>query len=400
MTYPKVVIVVSQFDPVSGYWESALARELAGRCDLHVVTSTSSCGDFPDPEGVRLAGRFVAGDSQWSGMWIHRLTPTLEVRSRIVARGIGPLLESIGPDRLVASAPSQVLSLTGSLWAARRRVPHTYVSGEHVAQVPLGFKMGLATTAASALYRRVALDQIYRLATQRADPIVAYTPDAHRRLARVVDDRLAIHLASLPVDRSVFGFRDSERNRVRGELGWGEDHMTLYVGKFDGRKNLPELAVWWRKEVRSRLPRSRMVFVGQASTEASKEVAAAIVREGGEGVEVADFQPAERISLLYQAADLGVYPAATIGIQQALCTGLPVVIPTGSELSHLPDILPSARILRRATSVNQRWGAANHDLGQILRRDARGERTSRALASRAIGTDAFAELVVPELLGH
>ncbi|TXH32184.1 MAG: glycosyltransferase [Actinobacteria bacterium] len=398
MSRPKVAIVVAQFDPASGYWESALAGELARRCDLHVVTSTSSCGDFPDPEGTRIDGKFLAGESEWAGASIHRLDPTFEVRARIVAKGIGPLLASIGPDRLVASAPSQVLSLTGVLWAARRQVPHTYVSGEHVAQAPVGFKPGKATTSASAVYRRVVLDQIYRLATARADPIVAYTPDTYARLERVVPRGMSVRLASLPVDRTVFCFSAAERASVRQELGWSDDHVTLYVGKFDSRKNLPGLAAWWRKEVRSRLPRSRMVFVGQAATAASEKVAAAILREGGDGVEVASFQPAERISLLYQAADLGVYPAATIGIQQALCTGLPVIIPTGSELSHLPEILPSARILRASTSLTSGEAADVRELDQILLPDEAGERGNRASSSRVFGIDAFAELLVPELL--
>lgn len=230
------------------------------------------------------------------------------------------------------------------------------------------------------------LNRIYlkwgtRLSTVRARRVIAISESTKRDLVRLFHlEEEKIDVIPPGVESEFFPNGDGnvvERFRRSKNL---PDHMLLFVGTFEPRKNIPTLIrAFARAKSRARLPHCLALVGGKGWKE--EAIARAVEASGtASQVLVPGFVPAEEIPYWYRAADAFVYPSRYEGfgmpVLEAMAAGTPVIT---SNLSSLPEAAGDAAVLVDPENEDALEDAIVHVLGsRELQDDLRSKGRNRA----------------------
>jgi glycosyltransferase involved in cell wall biosynthesis len=233
--------------------------------------------------------------------------------------------------------------------------------------------------------QRLYLSTLTRLSVRRAARVIAISESTKRdvmELMGVPADRvrvvpLAIEEEFRPVTEAA-ALADLRRRRGLPE------HMILYVGTLEPRKNLVTLLEAYarcRGETSPESPWPPLVLAGGKGW-GYEAIFAAVERLGlGEAVLFPGFVPHGELPLWYSAADIFVYPSLYEGfglpVLEALSCGTPVIT---SNVSSLPEVAGEAGLLVDPTDAEALAEALCRVWGDA---DLRREMRTRGLAQAA-----------------
>jgi glycosyltransferase involved in cell wall biosynthesis len=233
--------------------------------------------------------------------------------------------------------------------------------------------------------QRLYLATLTRLSVRRAARVIAISQSTKRDLVELMGvpaDRvrvvpLAIEEEFRPVTEAA-ALADLRRRRGLPE------HMILYVGTLEPRKNLVTLLEAYarcRGETSPESPWPPLVLAGGKGW-GYEAIFAAVERLGlSEAVLLPGFVPHGELPLWYSAADIFVYPSLYEGfglpVLEAMACGTPVIT---SNVSSLPEVAGEAGLLVDPTDAE----ALAEALRQVWRdADLRQEMRTRGLAQAA-----------------
>jgi glycosyltransferase involved in cell wall biosynthesis len=186
---------------------------------------------------------------------------------------------------------------------------------------------------------------------------------------------------------------------VRRKLDLPERPLALYVGVFDGRKNVEWLVKTWAK-FRAQFPEWCLLLVGPKSRDLQdsglKDALRTFVEERGLADEILfrDFAP--QVEDFYRAADLFILPSHNEGmpnvVLEAMASGLPCVV---TRISGTTDLIAHGvtgmlfdvndeRSLLDAFNPLARDGALRTDIGARARERIGEQYSSARVADRYI----------------
>lgn len=325
----KIVHLIDYFQPKIGYQETFLAREHAKLG--HDVTVLTSDRYFPFPNyestfTALLGNRHVGtGKRIEEDISVWRL-PSWEIPGSplIFLRGLEQAVFTIHPDVIYCHG---VYSLTSYL-AARLKKPigYTLAYDSHAAAFNTPLTDTLAKRCYFSLYQRIFAPVI----KQEADAIFAVGDDEQKFLKdtlKLVD--YAVPIIRLGVDTLRFRFSQSERERIRKELGISEkDLVVVCAGKMGKEKDIPVLV-----EAVNQLGMKniRLLLIGDGyDGNASDQV-----KDPFQLIHI-PYVPNEKLPDYFSASDIGVWPGNfTMTILEAMSCSLPVTLPQQSSTKYL-----------------------------------------------------------------
>jgi len=246
--------------------------------------------------------------------------------------------------------------------------------------------------------QRLYLSTLTSLSVRRAARVIAISASTKRdvvELLGVPAERVrVVHLAIEEEFRPVTDTAALADLRRRRGL---PEHMILYVGTLEPRKNLVTLLEAYarcRDEASPGSPLPPLVLAGGKGW-GYEAIFAAVERLGlGEAVLFPGFVPHGELPLWYSAADVFVYPSLYEGfglpVLEALACGTPVIT---SNVSSLPEVAGEAGLLvdptdavALAEALCRVWGDA--DLRQEMR--TRGLAQAARFSLTALGRQTLA----------
>ena len=329
---PRILIVAGYFDWFSGYQETALSRALVNYCDVTVVASDRVNPIFTDQHlgHIGVSRRYKNLDCVEHGVRVRRFR-SLELRSMLVSTSAIRHLMAEHWDAVIQAMPGQVLPAFGNL--ASPSSAHVVLYGDNSAMYA-----NLSTLVAGAKRTMFYLTKgpMYWAVNRKADVVYGYTPNTQKLIDRI-PSRSECRLLPLSYDQSAFFYSDSLREETRRRFGFDEsDFVVVAPGKPQKQKKLDELLEFFDASCLEDQT-VRLVFAGLGSDDASN-----LLRRKAETAKYRDsitllpFIDSQSLNELFNAADLGIWPAMpAITIQQAMGTGLPVLIPNNDILRHL-----------------------------------------------------------------
>jgi glycosyltransferase involved in cell wall biosynthesis len=368
-----VSFVSAYFNPGSNYWETVLFSEASDSVGTaHMITSTAQNPGIPKTSQVV---------SKHLGK-VYRVRMRANLRDRVITENYDNILDEVRPDFVVIGSPTQIFSLWAVRWCKRNGVPYVYISGEYSLLRPGGW----LTSRIARLYELTLRRSIYNYAAGGAQAVYCLVPETAGEVAKA-SKRKDIVTVSLPVDTHIYRYDPDVRDKERLLRGWQNAKVTIFVGKFEQRKKIPELVQWWLDELYCDQS-SRLVLVGAGDYSESRAIHKELDSMVGEAVEVHPFADAETVSALYQASDLGIFTSVTIGLQQALATGLRVFVPERPEYDHVFELAGTKPI----ASYSLEFGLPRSDTRISDLRTALGEvvdpnRTLRAQRAQALSAE-------------
>lgn len=294
-------------------------------------------------------GRLVRHeDVDWGR--ITRLHPFPTDKSNIAARAVAfgaftveaAVAAVLGrrPDGVLAMSPPLTLGLAGALAARRWGVPFVFNVQDVFPDVAI--EVGKLTNPVAIRAARFLERSVYRM----ADAVTVLSEELRRnvesKLPRGCRTRVEMIPNFVDLDRVAPGPR---ANRYRAELGIGEDELVvMYAGNL-GFSQSVELLV---DAARAR-PDLTFVINGEGSNRADLEKRAS----GLANVHFVDYQPAERLSEVLNAADLHVVPlrkglaASSVPskLYSILAAGRPVLasVDEGTEVARTVEAAGAGR---------------------------------------------------------
>jgi glycosyltransferase involved in cell wall biosynthesis len=186
---------------------------------------------------------------------------------------------------------------------------------------------------------------------------------------------------------------------LRSKLDLPERPLALYVGVFDGRKNVEWLVKTWAK-FRAQFPEWCLLLVGPKSRDLQdsglKDALRTFIQEQGLADEILfrDFTP--QVEDFYRVADLFVLPSHNEGmpnvVLEAMASGVPCVV---TRISGTTDLIAHGvtgmlfdvndeRSLLDALNPLTRDGGLRNDIGERARERIRERYSSARVADRYI----------------
>ncbi|MGL4422226.1 MAG: glycosyltransferase family 4 protein, partial [Gemmataceae bacterium] len=172
------------------------------------------------------------------------------------------------------------------------------------------------SSSTATLAARLAAHTIGRVSTRLAQTLVAYNARIQQEM-NWLGGRRDCHFIPNSVDAERFApVTVSERQVLRQKLGWDDQPVVIFVGRFIATKGVPLL-------LQAASPKHRTVFCGPGDLSTFGPLP--------QGVEYLPPRPQAELVPLYQAADLLVLPAAVregfpLVVQEALSCGTPVIL--------------------------------------------------------------------------
>lgn len=203
------------------------------------------------------------------------------------------------------------------------------------------------------------------LTVRRAAAIITDTAFSKGDIVRryhVPPDKVSVApLAADPLYRPIDDARQLATARARYGAG---DHFILCVGDLQPRKNLRTLIEAYVRLRRSDALRHKLVLVGRKAWLFDDVVAAARASGYEDELVFTGYVPDDDLVLLYNAADLFVYPSLFEGFGlppiEAMACGTPVVT---SNTSSLPEVVGDAGLMVDPLDVEALAGA----IARVLR---------------------------------
>jgi glycosyltransferase involved in cell wall biosynthesis len=192
------------------------------------------------------------------------------------------------------------------------------------------------------LVQRLFKDPHYDKAVRNCDRIWCYTPETEQVLSaftrgkRKETLREKVRLTSLGFDPERFYFDESERKE--GREAWGvEEDATVFLTatRLVPSKKL-DTVIEAFEAMMARHPGMHYVLIGSSGDDHSRALKERMERsEFEQRFHLLPFQREHELRRSFNAADIGIWTAASISIQQGMGTGLPMLLPDSSALSHL-----------------------------------------------------------------
>ncbi len=208
------------------------------------------------------------------------------------------------------------------------------------------------------LYKKIFFRTAIRLSARRANAIIADSESTRQDILKIlqVDPRkvTAIPLGVSPEFKPARSETAIEEIRRRFHL---PDHILLYVGVLEPRKNLATLIRAYAQLVQRGVDHF-LVIVGRKGW-MYKDLFRAIENLGLTGrIIFTGYVPEEDLPFLYNAADLFVYPSLYEGfglpVLEAMACGVPVIT---SNVSSMPEIVGNAGLLQNPHNTDE-WADA------------------------------------------
>jgi glycosyltransferase involved in cell wall biosynthesis len=179
----------------------------------------------------------------------------------------------------------------------------------------------------------------YQKAIEKADRLVAYTPESFEAAGKMLGGKRAKmpdelkDFISLGFHPAEFYFREELRCQKRGELGFQEgDHVVITATRIRPEKELEKVILALSKSPKS----VKWLLVGSAGDEYAERLSKKLAFALGESRFIMlPHQPRKELNGFYNAADVALFTAPAISVIEAMGTGLPVILPDVKSLSHL-----------------------------------------------------------------
>ncbi len=282
------------------------------------TTSTPSCG--LDRDGA---------------VEVLRLKPLFSLGQLVWARGVRKALDSFAPDLIM------VIGL-GKIFPAPALVKANY---------PLGLLLGdnshtfLKITLRQRIIQRFLKKPVYEKAIQSADRIFTYTPETEAVLGNWLSAQAQAALASkkVPVslgfDHQNFFFSDELRSGKRRELGIeAGETLVISVARMGPNKDFTPLISAVENRARDG-EQLKCLFVGVGDDAHSNQLRNQTEQSRcPEAFLLKPFQPHAELNALYNAADIGFWPITAISVFEGMGTGLVLILPSDTALSHLKEV--------------------------------------------------------------
>ena len=199
----------------------------------------------------------------------------------------------------------------------------------------------------SKFYLRTALQELPRI-VDRADYIIAVSFHTKRDLMQILgvpEDKIAVIYEAA---ESMYKPMCRHQAHIHAREQWGIDGpYILNVGGFSRRKNLVGLVRAFR-HIMSELPEGcQLVLVGGGGGGSYEEIKDLVDKWGlAKRVLFPGFVPTESMPILYNGAELFVYPSLYEGFGlpplEAMACGVPVV---AANASSIPEVVGDAALL-------------------------------------------------------
>jgi glycosyltransferase involved in cell wall biosynthesis len=203
-------------------------------------------------------------------------------------------------------------------------------------------------------YKRFFFRMMISISSRRANAIIADSESTRQDILRLLKldpaKVYAVPLGVSPQFRPIHDRAEIESIRRKYHL---PEQLILHVGVLEPRKNMSRLVQTFKQIVSRGFPH-HLVFVGRKGWMYGELFQT--IRELGiaDRVIFTGYVPGEELPLLFNAADLSVYPSLYEGfglpVLEAMACGVPVVT---SNISSMPEIAGDAGILVNPRDVNE-----------------------------------------------
>jgi glycosyltransferase involved in cell wall biosynthesis len=328
----KITIVCGHFIPAMGYIEVHLARAFAEMGhDLTVVTST----EIP-PYVAHLHQDF--GEAP-KGVEVIRLKPKFTLGQVVIATGVKEAVLASSPDQIIViglgkAFPKPALGLG---------IHTTALFGDNAASY------GDSPSGKTRLLFETFKRGTYQKAIEKADRLVAYTPESFEAAGKMLGGKWVKILAkqkdfiSLGFHPEEFFFDEKLRREKRAELGYSEsDKVVITATRIKPEKNLEAAIPAFAKAGEN----TKWLLLGTAQDDYSRSFAKKLEEAPGpRRFRLLPIQKRDQLNAFYSAADLALFTTPAISIIEAMGAGLPVILPKEKSLSHLISEGDQGRVL-------------------------------------------------------
>ncbi|MBN2336460.1 glycosyltransferase family 4 protein [Candidatus Bathyarchaeota archaeon] len=326
----RIAHVVPYFQPQLGFQEYYLAKEQT-RLGHEVKVITSNRYGLP-VRWVLGDKKLKTGESEEEGVRTQRLPIRFELgfSEDCVLSGLKESLRDYDPDIVHAHG---VVTPTSVMTAAAKKE----LGFKLVADCHMDYDNQSTSLMGSAARYLWFHNPLSRKLFNGADGYIAVAESSRRWLNQQAGvDLDKIRLIPLGATVNLFRQDDKLREATRKELGVRDDEALLvYAGKYYEGKDLHVLLE--AVNMMSERNRVKTLIIGKGPEEYQDRLKE-LSRRYGLGTMFLRFQPKERLSSFYNAADVGVWPGLdSITIIEAMAAGLPVVIPRTMRNQHYLD---------------------------------------------------------------
>ncbi|WP_338538506.1 glycosyltransferase [Janibacter terrae] len=383
---PTVQIATGYFDWFSGYQEIGLARALSQHAHVRVLAGDRVNPIFSDQHlaDIGINRRYPTGTTREQGVEVTRVR-TVERGSMLWSSDAIRYYRRSTSDLTIQVMPGQILPALASV--GPRRGTRVALYGDNAAMYATLSPWQART---KLLAFGVSKGLLYRLVNARSTASYGYTPNTITRL-KFTTGKTTMELLPLAYDDTVFTVSPQARLEIRRRHSFGDrDTVIVAAGKIQPQKRLDVLV----ESVAQLLPTHpglRLMIVGMDQSTVARELERQVHDRGlGSVTRFLPFVGAQELNEIFNAADLGVWPAMpAITIQQAMGTGLRVLVPENDLVSHLVRSAVSGSTYRpSATDAGPLTGALADCLASA---PALGDRRATAAANSWLSTSAVAD---------
>jgi glycosyltransferase involved in cell wall biosynthesis len=328
----KITIVCGHFIPAMGYIEVHLSRTFAEMGhEVTVVTSTAI------PSYVAHLHQDF-GEAP-KGVGVVRLKPKFSLGQVVIATGVKEAVLASKPDQIIIiglgkAFPKPALGLG---------IHTTALFGDNAASY------GDSPSGKTRLLFEIFKKTTYQKAIEKADRLVAYTPESFEAAGKMLGGRWAKKLAeqkdfiSLGFHPEEFFFDEKLRKEKRAELGYSEsDKVVITATRIKPEKNLEAAIPAFAKASEN----AKWLLLGTAQDDYARSFAKKLEESlGPKRFQLLPLQKRDKLNAFYNAADLALFTTPAISIIEAMGAGLPVILPKEKSLSHLISENDQGRVL-------------------------------------------------------
>jgi glycosyltransferase involved in cell wall biosynthesis len=334
----KILIVSGHFSPDIGYQEVRLASSYARQGhDVRVVTTTY----VPARLMRAKPRRYAPGRERRDGYEILRLRILARVGTTMLPRGMRRAIREFEPDVAICIGISKFMPVIAAFHKAPFRYRLISIFGDsrqHRAPVSDSLK-DRAVAAVRRIGFALVKRQWYRYAIARSDRVIVTTPEAEGIISEYLgDDRERLRFVPLGFDDQLFFFDRRERDEIRRDLRIGPaDPLLVTATKIEPAKRIERLIEAFER-VGGGESSLNWLLIGCVQSAYSDRIRKRVERSPArERIHLRPLLEPLELRAHYNAADLGVWTRETITIQEAMGTGLRVLLPRTTALSHLID---------------------------------------------------------------
>jgi len=197
--------------------------------------------------------------------------------------------------------------------------------------------------------KRAFFHSVIPLSIKKATRLIAISENTKSDIQEIFDISLSkIDVIYVTIDSIYHTLRDIDAISHIKKKYEIQDKFILYVGTLEPRKNIPRLIQAYRKLILENKIKHQLVIVGKKGW-SYQEIFNMVERLDSnvrKKVIFTGYVPEEELPLLYNAADLFVYPSLYEGFGipplEAMACGVPVIV---SNVSSLPEVVGYAGIL-------------------------------------------------------